>query len=571
MPKSNVEIRKGVYYDSVTLMQLQAALINLPGVTNAGVMMGTDANKALLKQSGLIQEIDAAETDLIISLRGDDEDALQSAFAQIDPLLSRRRSAEDQDYLPKTLTAAVKMLPEAAWVLVSVPGLYAADVAREGLNLGKNVFLYSDNVSLEDEIALKKTAVEKALLVMGPDCGTAIINGIGLGFANKVRQGPIGLIGASGTGLQQVATQLHQLGSGVSHAIGTGGRDLRREVGGITAQQAWDLLLKDEDTKVVVIISKPPSPEVAAAFLTRARLAGKPIVLNFMGYSPLVDAENNTNVHFVKTLDEAARVAASLVDSKPAKPASEKPHASNFAATQKYLRALFSGGTLAYEMLLILQDFLPDLYSNIPLRKEQALPDPLHSRHHTVLDLGEDVFTVGRPHPMLDNTLRLQRFEQEARDPSVAVILLDVVLGFGAHPDPASELAPAIAKAISAAKKAGRTLDVVALVVGTDEDPQDLKSQIKKLKDAGARIETSSEKAALYIGQKLQADDKPKKIPQVDIQLFKQPLQAINVGLESFTESLRAQEATVVHVDWRPPAGGNEKLMSILERMKQKG
>ncbi|TDI91587.1 MAG: protein FdrA, partial [Caldithrix sp.] len=235
----------------------------------------------------------------------------------------------------------------------------------------------------------------------------------------------------------------------------------------------------------------------------------------------------------------------------------------------KYLRGLFSGGTLAYETLLILLDYLPNLYSNIPLKKEQALANPLVSHKHTILDLGEDEFTVGRPHPMLDNTLRLQRLAKEASDPEVAIILLDVVLGYGAHPDPASELAPALSNAISSAQKNGRNLEVIVTVVGTDEDPQDLKAQIKKFKTAGARVETSSREAALYVGQRLQSQEKATELTAVDLKVLQQPLQAINVGLASFSESLRQQGATVIHVDWRPPAGGNEKLISILERMKK--
>jgi FdrA protein len=232
------------------------------------------------------------------------------------------------------------------------------------------------------------------------------------------------------------------------------------------------------------------------------------------------------------------------------------------------LRGLFSGGTLAYEALLILRNYLPVVYSNVPLEKEQALENPMVSEGHTIIDLGEDEFTVGRLHPMLDNSLRLQRLEQEANDPTVAIILLDVVLGYGAHPDPASELAPAISKARARAKDAGRELEFVVVVVGTDEDPQDVAAQIEQLKAAGARVETSSLAASSYVGQRLQNLDEPKRLPPVDLQVLQQPLQAINVGLESFTESLSAQEARVVHVDWRPPAAGNEKLMSILERMK---
>ena len=572
MSISKIEIRKGTYYDSVTLMQLQASLMKLPGISNAGVMMGTAANKDLLRQSGLLNEQaeQAGDTDLIIGVEANDETAVDTALGQVDNLLSHRRSDEEQDYMPKTLAAAVRMLPDAKWVLVSVPGSYAAGVSREALALGKHVFLYSDNVSLEDEVALKNEAAQKGLLVMGPDCGTAIINGVGFGFANKVRRGAIGLVGASGTGLQQVTAHIHRLGSGITHAIGTGGRDLSASVGGITALQAMDFLLRDSETRVIILISKPPDAEVASILLQKARAADKPVVINFIGY-PVRESKKESRLHFAGSLESAAKMAVSLVDSKVAKKSKRKKiKVKPVAGDPMYLRGLFAGGTLAYETLLVLQDYLPNLYSNIPLKKEQALNNSDVSQAHTILDLGEDEFTVGRPHPMLDNTLRLERLRQEASDPEVGLILLDVVLGYGAHHDPASELAPAISKAISSAKKEGRELEVVALVVGTDEDPQDFNHQIKQLEAAGARIETSIQETCQYVGERLQTSQEMIDLPSVDTALLDQPLQAINVGLESFTQSLRAQEATVVHVDWRPPAGGNEKLMSILERMKKK-
>ena len=561
-------------------MQLQAALAALPGVKNAGVMMGTPANKDLLKQNDLLTaEAQAAlPDDLIISLEGEDGAAAEEALSQVDDLLSRRRTVVQQAYLPKSLAAAAQMQPGAAWVLISVPGRYAAGAAQEALRLGKNVFLYSDNVPLADEIALKKEAAEKGLLVMGPDCGTAIVNGVGLGFANRVRRGPIGLVGASGTGLQQLTVRIHQLGGGITHALGVGGRDLSGEVGAITAQQSLDLLRRDPETKVIVLVSKPPAPAVADSVLRLARMARKPIVVNFIGYGPATAGPNSGRLHFASSLDAAAELAVKLAAAPEASQISQifktsessKTTANTFAPGQRYLRGLFSGGTLAYETLLILQDYLPVVYSNTPLKQEHALTNSLASREHTIIDLGEDKFTVGRLHPMLDNTLRLQRLAQEAGDPTVALILLDVVLGYGAHPDPAGELAPAIAKARARAKAAGRELEVVAVVVGTDEDPQNLTAQIEQLKAVGARVETSNQAAASYVGQRLQTLGGASPFPPVDLAALRQPLDAINVGLESFTASLAAQGAPVIHLDWRPPAGGNEKLMSILERMKKR-
>jgi len=558
------EVRSGAYYDSVILMQLQRSLAALPDILDAGVVMGTAANKDILAQSDLLTpEAQAAVADdLVIVVRAEDEAAARAALGQVDELLTRRRGGVEQEYRPKSLESAVQMLLDAQWVLISVPGRYAAGVARQALRLGKNVFLYSDNVSLDDEVALKQTAAEKGLLVMGPDCGTAIVNGVGLGFANRVRRGAIGLVAASGTGLQQVSARIHQLGGGVTHALGTGGRDLSQAVGAVTARQGLDLLSRDLETRVIVLISKPPSPAVADELLRAARSAGKPVVVDFIGYSP--SACQVDNLHFATTLDETADLAVQLAaqgtedEGRRTEDLDEVADPDRFAPGQRYLRGLFSGGTLAYEALLILQDYVPAVYSNVPLNKEVRLANSMVSQEHTIVDLGEDEFTVGRLHPMMDNDLRIRRLQQdirrlqqEADDPEVAVILLDVVLGYGAHPDPAGELAPAIAKARAEAKEAGRHLEMVAIVVGTDEDPQDFDAQVQQLKAVGAKVETSNEAAVRY-----------------DLAVLHQPLAAINVGLESFTESLMAQDAPVIQVDWRPPAGGNEKLMAILERMR---
>jgi FdrA protein len=575
MAVNKVEIRSGAYYDSVILMQLQRSLAEQPGVIDAGVVMGTEANKDLLAQSDLLapETSAAGPDDMVVVVRADDEANAQAALEQVDELLTRRRHrGVDKAYHPKTMETAAKMLPAAQWVLISVPGRYAAGVSRQALELGKHVFLYSDNVSLDDEIDLKRIAAEKGLLVMGPDCGTAIVNGVGLGFANKVRRGPIGMVAASGTGLQQVSVRIHQMGSGLTHAFGTGGRDLSATVKAVTAHQALDLLSNDPETHVIVLVSKPPSAQVADSLVEAARLVTKPVVVDFIGYATPVRRVDN--VFFATTFDETAELAVNLAGAEAEAHALREINVERFAPGQRYLRGLFSGGTLAYEALLILDDYLPAVYSNAPLNKDYRLVDSLISQENTIVDLGEDEFTVGRLHPMMDNDLRIRRLEVEANDPQVAVVLLDVVLGYGAHPDPAGELAPAIVKARTAAESAGRYLEVVAVVCGTDEDPQGMDNQITQLEESGARVETSNDVAARFVGNLVRALDPQRGGGEgegaigVDLAVLNQPLAAINVGLESFTESLAAQKASVVHVDWRPPASGDEKMMAILARMK---
>jgi FdrA protein len=455
------------------------------------------------------------------------------------------------------LSAAAKQLSASSLVLISVPGRYAAGVAREALELGKHVFLYSDNVSLEDEIALKQIAREKGLLVMGPDCGTAIINGVGLGFANRVRRGSIGLVGASGTGLQAVTSHIHNLGGGISHAIGTGGRDLKSEVGAITAHQAMDLLARDPETKVIVLISKPPSPDVATNLLSAAQAIWKPVVVDFIGYPP--PARKLGNLHFATNLSEAAEIAVNQLS----------VNSGTLSIRQEpgrgYLRGLFSGGTLAYETMLALQATLSPLYSNTPITDNQMLNDPLLSECHTIIDLGDEFFMVGRLHPMIDNDLRIRRLKQEAADAEVSLILLDIVLGEGSHMNPVAELTPVI-KEIR--EKRSEELEVVAIVVGTGDDPQNLESQIEQLKDAGVVVFRAVVEAVEYVSLRFGHPAQSKYRP-VDVNRLTQPLAAINVGLESFYESLISQGAQAVQVDWRPPAGGNEKLASLLAKMRK--
>ncbi len=551
---TQTEIRQGTYYDSVVLMQLQKALADLPGVIDAGVVMATPANCDLLAASNLLVETTAGSDDLLIVVKAEDEATAQDALSQVDALMAARRSKASSTFRPRSLTSAVQQAPDAQWVLISVPGRYAADVARESLKLNKNVFLYSDNVSLEDEISLKHQAADKGLLVMGPDCGTAIINGIGLGFANRVRRGNIGLVGASGTGLQAITSEIHNLGGGVSQAIGTGGRDLKASVGAVTARQGLAYLMEDEETAVIVLVSKPPAAEVAARLLAAAQQTDKPVVVIFIGYPP--PGRQIGNLYFATGLTEGAEIAVELSRELPALTPKEK------ASFSGYVRGLFSGGTLAYEALLGLQAILTPLYSNVPVHESQQMADPLESKGHAIIDLGEDIFTQGRLHPMMDNDLRLRRLRQEAADPETGLILLDVVLGEGAHADPAAELGPVIAEVIGE-----RNLPVVAVVVGTEDDPQNVAAQVEQLEASGAVVFRKLPDALGYIAAAYQPEHLV-KLPEVDSAAFQASFTAINVGLESFFDSLTTQEAHMVQVEWRPPAGGNEKLMALLAKMK---
>ncbi|HEX9736723.1 MAG TPA: acyl-CoA synthetase FdrA [Thermoanaerobaculia bacterium] len=555
------EIRRGAYYDSIVLMQLRGALAELDGVVDSGAVMATDANRALLAASGLLPDEarGARPDDLLVVVKAATAAAAADALGRLDALLVRRRATAAGEYRPRSLEGAFDALPEARWVLVSVPGRYAAGVAGQALDHGRHVFLYSDNVALADEAALKAKARSRGLLVMGPDCGTAIVGGVGLGFANRVRCGAVGIVAASGTGLQAVACHVHALGAGVSQALGTGGRDLDAQVGAVTAHQGLELLARDSRTRAIVLVSKPPSPAVATRLLGRALSLGKPVVVDFLGYPP--PAPRVGSLFFARGLREAAELAVTLADAEDAG-RTDEDGAAPANAHSGYLRGLFSGGTLAYEALQGLRCFVAPLASNVRLDGVERLEDPACSRGHTVVDLGADELTVGRLHPMIDPDLLLRRLRQEAADPEVGVVLLDVVLGHGACADPAERLAPAIEDA-----RRVRKLAVIAVVIGTDEDPQGLDVQVERLRDAGAEVVSSVDAAVERVARRLGRPEDD-GFPPVDPEGLEGPIAAVNVGLESFYDSVIAQGAQAVQMDWRPPAGGNERLMAILEKMK---
>lgn len=643
------ELRPGLYLDSIVLMQLRATLAEEPGVLDAGAVMALAENLALLEASGLLPRLRAPPrpSDLLIVVKAETAAAGQAALARVDALLERERSGSSDEYRPRSLAAATRLLPAARWVWVSVPGRYAAAVAGEALELDRHVFLFSDNVPLEDEAALKREAWQRGLLVMGPDCGTAYVNGVGFGFANRVRRGPIGIVAASGTGLQVVSCGIHARGSGLSHAIGTGSRDLSAAVGGVTALQGLDLLARDPETRVIVLISKPPAAEVAGRLLEAARGTRKPVVVYFLGGSAAVDenaavegnpALSGKGLRLAGSLEDAADLAveqagtgrlprepeiAGTVDadtptvgvaepdggdaSQPSMDLGQPPmDTGQPPAHPGCLRGLFAGGTLALEALYAARRFLEpgSLHSNLEVPGVRRLPDPEKSAGHAVLDLGADAFTLGRPHPMLDQELRIRRLRQEAADPEVGLLLLDVVLGDGAHPDPAAELASAIAQA-----RKERALEIVAVVVGTEEDPQDMESQLVRLGEAGARTFRSVARAMEHVRRMLSVPRVPSAAPDsgsarreagrvggaetdgepsgdlapglqssfpelretavpVSLEALSTTVAAINVGAETFHRSLVERGVRALQVDWRPPAGGDERLAAILARLR---
>ena len=497
-------IKPSEYHDSVSLMLVARGLAALPGVSDAAVVMGTEANKGILQEAGLLtEEAQAAlPNDLVIVVSGA-EASLEPALAEAEQLLKHKADqAEMAAFRPKTLRAALKASPAANLAVVSVAGRYAADEAWEALYSGLHVLLFSDNVSLDDEIALKQYASQRGLLLMGPGAGTAILNGVALGFANVVPSGPVGIVSAAGTGLQEVSTLLAKSGVGLSQGIGTGGRDLKEEVGGIMMLDGLRALQADPDTRVIVLVSKPPAPSVAQRVLAQVALCAKPTVVCLLG-GKFEDLPPGSLA--ARTLEEAAQLAADIAspfETPSGPPALDlytlaQDYRQRLQPEQRYLRGLYSGGTLCYESQVIWRELLSEpVLSNAPLEASLQLPDSNHSQGHSAVDLGEEEFTVGRLHPMIDHALRIRRLQQEARDPETAVVVLDVVLGYGAHPDPAGELGPAIIQTTAMLADQGRELIVIASVTGTEQDPQNLSRQTRTLQAAGVLVCESNAAAA---------------------------------------------------------------------------
>jgi succinyl-CoA synthetase alpha subunit len=486
-------IHSNAYRDSVELMGIAAELERLPGIVRAGLVMATPANLGVLEQAGLRAAADDARSasDLVVAVEAESDEAAEAGLARAKALLAAGAGDGGAGTLetpaPQSIAEGLATLPDANLALISTPGAYATAEALRALKSGLHVFLFSDNVPIEDEVELKREATRRGLLVMGPDCGTAIVGGVPLGFANAVRRGEIGLAAASGTGLQQVSCLIDRFGAGVSHALGTGGRDLDERVGGVTMLAAVERLLADDGTRVLVLISKPPAESVAKRVLDAVRNAPKPVVVNFLGDDP--DAARSVGAFPAATFEAAARSAVELLATgQPGAEesaeddelsASAEAAAAGLTGEQIEIRGLFSGGSLAGEAKLV-----------------------LGKKHLTrILDLGDDEYTVGRPHPMIDPRLRSEQIVAAATDTAVGVILLDIVLGYGSHPDPAGALVPAIEEAVGVARAAGRDLVVVASVCGTEQDPQGLLAQEATLRGAGVLLAPSNARAARLAGR----------------------------------------------------------------------
>ncbi|UUX35315.1 bifunctional FdrA/YlbE family protein [Fundicoccus culcitae] len=574
---------KNSYQDSINLMLLTNEVNALEGVNQGQVMMATDANKTMMKTAGLYtDEVEAAgPNEMAIVIDANDESIIDEVLTTVDQFLEDLSSKSEKSTYEEVdnWADALETLPDANLAVISIPGEYAADEIERGLNNGLNVFSFSDNVSLEDEIRLKKKAHEKGLLLMGPDCGTGVISGVPIAFTNVTTPGNIGIVGASGTGIQEAATIINELGGGLVHAIGTGGRDLHEEVGAITMLDAIAALDEHDPTDVILVISKPPAESVRNKVLQTLQSISKPVVAIFLGEKP---TEHVGNVALAYTLEEAARMAVDLANGEEIKANYAQPldfDVDTILPEGKTLKGLYSGGTLANEAATLIADAL-DLGG---IQSEHGYI--LNTKGFQVMDLGDDIYTQGKPHPMIDPEVRVNKLKEVMQDETTGVVLIDVVLGYGSHSDMAGALAPSIKTALEEAKAAGRDFYVIGSIVGTPQDPQDYQATLNTLEEAGVIVAPSNEQAVRYalklMGKEVVFPDKQfvaytgekvalETVSESTHDLFNTAPRVINIGLKSFTEPILEFGGQALQFTWRPRAGGNKKLIRILNELENR-
>jgi FdrA protein len=489
-------IERGIYRDSFALMTLSREARMVPGVEETLVVLATPINTEHLVGRGFsLPDPAVGPSDLVIAIRADDALAADAAEALVREKLTADRPGSagapgaTHDAGIRNVRTLARRSPDIGVLVVSVPGANASHEVAAGLEAGLHVFCFSSGIAIADERALKEFAIDRDLLLMGPDCGTAILDGIGFGFANVVRRGPVGIVGASGSGIQEIACLLDAAGLGLSQAIGVGSRDLSAEVGGLMTHRAIDLMADDPATDTIVVVSKPADPAVSAGVVDHARRAGKHVIIGLLGWTEDGPAlPSSASVELTTTLAEAARLAAAahgreLPDETAAPP----------AASPGFVRGLFCGGTLCHEAMSAAAETLGPIATN--LSRGQRAGDPLRRRGHAFVDFGSEALTDGRLHPIIDPSIRNENALHDCLDPEVGVVVLDVVLGLGAHPDPAHDLAEITRRA---RRERGDAITVVVAMCGTVDDPQDLEAQRRELDEAGAVVLRGAARAGRF-------------------------------------------------------------------------
>ncbi len=550
-------IKPNFYRDSLQLMKISEKLRHSSGVSEASIVMATETNKGVLIRLGFSPSLieQANESDMIIAIRAKDQRSIDLASQQIGKLFeSTNEGGEDwldsRDHEKTTdIDLALRKMPDTNLVLLSIPGEYVKDISYKLIEQGIHQQIFSDHVPIEDELRIKNQAVGKGVLILGPGAGTSIINGKGIGFSNTISAGPVGIVAAAGTGLQEVACLLDQCGIGVKHALGVGGNDPKDKVGGIMMLECMKILEKDDDIKVIAIISKPPSPSVEQKIMEYVTNNGtKKYVLAFIGghltdagekqqrsltegfhsqaHPSSVNTTTNSSRHTttatsadrhagivkVNSLASSVLAVANALGNQQLQKAISQIYMqpeemvnllqrewSKLQSNQKYIRALYTGGTFTYEAQVILRDIIDtgQIHSNAPIEQIGKLQDSFKSEKHSIIDLGEEEFTKGRPHPMIDPTIRKFRILEEAKDPEVGVILLDFVLGYGSNPDPVGAVIDELQLAKEIADKQGYYLPVITHVCGTENDIQGYERSISKLHSVGCIVMPTNALAAI--------------------------------------------------------------------------
>ncbi len=498
MAITRIVVKENYYRDSLQLMKISGEVKGLDGVLEAAVLMATSTNKEILSRLGFIDpQIDkSTDDDMLVAIRASDEESASRAMKAVEEMLIRGTGPSEFERAPD-IDSALDMLPDANLALISVPGDHVREIAMRLLDRGVHLHVFSDHVSIEDEVAMKRYAAERGLLVLGPGAGTSIINGKAIAFANVVDKGPVGIVAAAGTGLQETSSLLDLIGIGTAYGLGVGGNDPKEQVGGIMTIESIKVLEGQPDVEVIALVSKPPSPTVQDEILNYVfeRTRKKYAVAFIGGKDVRISSVHIDRVKQARTLhSEVLLLAKMLGDDHYERALRElnvdvegivERELSRLEKNQRYLRGLYTGGTLAYEAQVMLGDYMDDLYSNAPIRSTRPLVDPFKSERNTIVDLGEEEFTKGRAHPMIDPMVRRLRITDEADDPDVAVLLLDFVLGYGSHDDPVGALIEDIKEARRRAEEGGRYLSVISHIVGTRKDPQSYEGSLEKLRSAG--------------------------------------------------------------------------------------
>ncbi len=575
-------VKENSYQDSINLMLLTDHISTIDGIDRVQVMMGTDANKDIFNSAGLLSEeaAMARPSDMVVVIDTEYEDIVEKIMESIEKFLSDLsvRKEEEVQKSVKSWSQVKEQMPDANLALISVPGIYAALEIENAIDNGLHAFVFSDNVPKSEEVRLKKKAHEKGLLVMGPDCGTGIISNVPLAFTNAVRSGNIGIVGASGTGIQEISTLIEKLGGGVIHAVGTGGRDLSTEVGAITMKDALTGLAHYNPVEVITVVSKPPAKEVKKEVIDILHSLNKPVVAIFLGEKP---EYHEGNVYFAHTLEEAARISVDLAKGEKVK----KNYYENLEKSMKddeisskTVKGLYSGGTLAYEAAMLVSEAL-----NLSCDTKDT-GYMLKTDGFEIIDLGDDIYTQGKPHPMIDPSVRIEKLKEFGNDKNTGIILLDVVLGYGAHENMAGELAPVIKELLDKAKSEGRKLYIIGTVCGTKGDPQDYVKSQTVLEEAGMTVKESNVQAVRLalnlMGSDIAEADKElreyrgeiKPLPELSSaisELLSEKPRIVNIGIKGFAEPVYKYGGKVLQFDWKPIAGGNQKLIKILQKLNK--